>query len=206
MIAGGRFDLCPQHHFHGVQESVKSESGAEKVSPVNLGQQLQYLQHQLTDLHLEKLLGPEASIDLSDPQGALRQWVLVVTSEKEFCCCLLWWQWWGYKYATVSVCCGSFERVLSVCPLVIVMRLWICYSECMLWFLRKSTVTFASGDSDEIINICNVWKTVSMLTISWTSIQDLASAYILYTDTRSCIDVYMLFQDILYCGSWKHRQ
>jgi len=54
---------------------VKGE-GKDKLSPVNLGQQLQYLQHQLTDLHLEKLLGPDASVDLSDPQGALRQRLL----------------------------------------------------------------------------------------------------------------------------------
>nr|KAG5709365.1 hypothetical protein BaRGS_029214 [Batillaria attramentaria] len=59
-----------------IKETVKDEASAEKLSPVNLGQQLQYLQHQLTDLHLEKLLGPEASIDLSDPQGALRQRLL----------------------------------------------------------------------------------------------------------------------------------
>lgn len=56
-----------------MQEAVKDESAAEKMSPVALGKMLGYLQHQLTDLHLEKLLGPEASIDLSDPQGALRQ-------------------------------------------------------------------------------------------------------------------------------------
>ncbi|XP_076460483.1 dynactin subunit 2-like [Babylonia areolata] len=59
-----------------IKESVKGESGGDKLSPVNLGQQLQYLQHQLTDLHLEKLLGPDTSIDLSDPQGALRQRLL----------------------------------------------------------------------------------------------------------------------------------
>ncbi|KAL8563964.1 hypothetical protein ACOMHN_025295 [Nucella lapillus] len=55
-----------------IKESVKGESGGDKLSPVSLGQQLQYLQHQLTDLHLEKLMGPDASVDLSDPQGALR--------------------------------------------------------------------------------------------------------------------------------------
>ncbi|XP_050418061.2 dynactin subunit 2 [Patella vulgata] len=56
-----------------IKESVKDEKSTEKLSPVAMGKQLEYLQHQLTDLHLEKLLGPEASIDLSDPQGALRQ-------------------------------------------------------------------------------------------------------------------------------------
>jgi len=43
------------------------------MSPVSLSKQLEYLQHQLNDLHLEKLLGPEASINLSDPQGALQK-------------------------------------------------------------------------------------------------------------------------------------
>ncbi|XP_052812018.1 dynactin subunit 2-like [Mya arenaria] len=59
-----------------IKENVKSESADERLSPVQLGKQLSYLQHQLTDLHLEKLLGPEASIDLSDPQGALQKRLL----------------------------------------------------------------------------------------------------------------------------------
>lgn len=56
-----------------IKENVKDEASAEKLSPVAIGKQLEYLQHQLTDLHLEKLLGPDASIDLSDPQGALQK-------------------------------------------------------------------------------------------------------------------------------------
>ncbi|ESO82091.1 hypothetical protein LOTGIDRAFT_223566 [Lottia gigantea] len=59
-----------------IKETVKDDKSSEKLSPVAMGKQLEYLQHQLTDLHLEKLLGPEASIDLSDPQGALRQRLL----------------------------------------------------------------------------------------------------------------------------------
>lgn len=60
------------------------------MSPVALGKMLGYLQHQLTDLHLEKLLGPEASIDLSDPQGALRQWVFVkIELLESFCMSIL---------------------------------------------------------------------------------------------------------------------
>lgn len=55
------------------QENVKGESTSEKMSPVGLSKQLEYLQHQLNDLHLEKLLGPDASVDLSDPQGALQK-------------------------------------------------------------------------------------------------------------------------------------
>ncbi|XP_046565724.1 dynactin subunit 2-like [Haliotis rubra] len=56
-----------------IKDTVKDEKSTEKLSPVQMGKQLEYLQHQLVDLHLEKLLGPEASVDLSDPQGALRK-------------------------------------------------------------------------------------------------------------------------------------
>lgn len=59
-----------------IKDNVKDEASAEKLSPVAIGKQLEYLQHQLTDLHLEKLLGPDASIDLSDPQGALQKRLL----------------------------------------------------------------------------------------------------------------------------------
>lgn len=59
-----------------IKENVKEEASAEKLSPVAIGKQLEYLQHQLTDLHLEKLLGPDASVDLSDPQGALQKRLL----------------------------------------------------------------------------------------------------------------------------------
>ncbi|XP_064613800.1 LOW QUALITY PROTEIN: dynactin subunit 2-like [Liolophura sinensis] len=59
-----------------IQEAVKDESSSDKASPIVASKQLDYLQHQLADLHLEKLLGPEASIDLSDPQGALQKRLL----------------------------------------------------------------------------------------------------------------------------------
>ena len=55
------------------QESVKSTDAEAAVSPVPTGKQLEYLQHQLADLHLETLLGSEAKVDLTDPQGALAQ-------------------------------------------------------------------------------------------------------------------------------------
>ncbi|CAG5116298.1 unnamed protein product [Candidula unifasciata] len=59
-----------------IKENV-SEAGSDKsVSPVSIGKQLEYLQHQLADLHLEKLLGPEATLDLADPQGALQKRLL----------------------------------------------------------------------------------------------------------------------------------
>ncbi|XP_062574430.1 dynactin subunit 2-like [Saccostrea cucullata] len=60
---------------HSIQENVKKEATA-KTSPVDLSKQLEYLQHQLNDLHLEKLLGPEAKVDLSDPQGQLQKRLL----------------------------------------------------------------------------------------------------------------------------------
>ncbi|XP_048755747.1 dynactin subunit 2-like [Ostrea edulis] len=61
---------------HAIQENVKKDVTADKTSPVDLSKQLQYLQHQLSDLHLEKLLGPEAKVDLSDPQGQLQKRLL----------------------------------------------------------------------------------------------------------------------------------
>ncbi|CAL1536482.1 unnamed protein product [Lymnaea stagnalis] len=59
-----------------IKENVKEAGSGEGLSPVDLGKQLEYLQHQLADLHLEKLLGPEAHVDLSDPQGALKKRLL----------------------------------------------------------------------------------------------------------------------------------
>lgn len=61
---------------HAIQENVKKDATAEKISPVDISKQLEYLQHQLNDLHLEKLLGPEAKVDLSDPQGQLQKRLL----------------------------------------------------------------------------------------------------------------------------------
>ncbi|KAK7009100.1 Dynactin subunit 2 [Biomphalaria glabrata] len=59
-----------------IKENVKDTGSGETVSPVALGKQLEYLQHQLADLHLEKLLGPEAHVDLTDPQGTLKKRLL----------------------------------------------------------------------------------------------------------------------------------
>ena len=58
---------------HAIQENVKKDATAEKISPVDISKQLQYLQHQLSELQLEKLLGSEAKVDLSDPQGQLQK-------------------------------------------------------------------------------------------------------------------------------------
>ncbi|XP_022310704.2 dynactin subunit 2-like isoform X2 [Crassostrea virginica] len=61
---------------HAIQENVKKDATAEKISPVDISKQLQYLQHQLSELQLEKLLGSEAKVDLSDPQGQLQKRLL----------------------------------------------------------------------------------------------------------------------------------
>ena len=61
---------------HAIQENVKKDATAEKISPVDISKQLQYLQHQLSELQLEKLLGSEAKVDLSDPQGQLQKLVM----------------------------------------------------------------------------------------------------------------------------------
>uniref|UniRef100_A0A0B7ADH2 Dynactin subunit 2 n=1 Tax=Arion vulgaris TaxID=1028688 RepID=A0A0B7ADH2_9EUPU len=59
-----------------IKENVSDTGSGESLSPVTIGKQLEYLQHQLADLHLEKLLGLEACVDLADPQGALRKRLL----------------------------------------------------------------------------------------------------------------------------------
>lgn len=56
-----------------IKENVKEESTTEKLNPVAFSKQLEYLQHQLSDLQLEKLLGPDTTVNLSDPQGALQK-------------------------------------------------------------------------------------------------------------------------------------
>lgn len=40
-----------------------------------LAKQLAALKQQLVASHLEKLLGPDAAINLTDPDGALAKWV-----------------------------------------------------------------------------------------------------------------------------------
>ncbi|CAH1790279.1 unnamed protein product [Owenia fusiformis] len=59
-----------------LQATVKSEKSNDKTNPVVVAGQVEYLQNQLTDLHLEKTLGPDAQIDLGDPQGALHKRLL----------------------------------------------------------------------------------------------------------------------------------
>ncbi|XP_041367213.1 dynactin subunit 2-like isoform X2 [Gigantopelta aegis] len=59
-----------------IKDNIKDEKSSENLSPVAMGKQVEYLKHQLADLHLEKLLGPEASVDLADPQGAIKKRLL----------------------------------------------------------------------------------------------------------------------------------
>ena len=52
---------------------MKTDSSVEKTSPVPVARQMEYLQKQLTDLHLDKLLGKPSDLSLVDPQGALQK-------------------------------------------------------------------------------------------------------------------------------------
>lgn len=112
---------------------MKDESAAEKMSPVALGKMLGYLQHQLTDLHLEKLLGPEASIDLSDPQGALRQWVFVkIELLESFCMSILQSPFNNvsqFTHQVLLLLCASENLMNHSCFLSHVLnkrQIWIC--------------------------------------------------------------------------------
>ena len=53
------------------QTTVKESATEEKLTPVVLAKQLAALKQQLVASHLEKLLGPDAAINLADPDGAL---------------------------------------------------------------------------------------------------------------------------------------
>ncbi|CAK7296727.1 Dynactin subunit 2 [Vulpes lagopus] len=54
-----------------IKTTVKESATEEKLTPVVLAKQLAALKQQLVASHLEKLLGPDAAIDLTDPDGAL---------------------------------------------------------------------------------------------------------------------------------------
>uniref|UniRef100_A0A8C5N3D8 Dynactin subunit 2 n=1 Tax=Leptobrachium leishanense TaxID=445787 RepID=A0A8C5N3D8_9ANUR len=56
-----------------IQSTVKDSATEEKLSPVALATHVASLKQQLVSTHLEKLLGPEATINLTDPDGALAQ-------------------------------------------------------------------------------------------------------------------------------------
>lgn len=55
---------------------MKESATEEKLTPVVLAKQLATpWKQQLVASHLEKLLGPDAAINLTDPDGALAKWV-----------------------------------------------------------------------------------------------------------------------------------
>ncbi|XP_053564165.1 dynactin subunit 2 [Bombina bombina] len=59
-----------------IQSTVKESALEEKLTPVALAKQVATLKQQLVSTHLEKLLGPDAAINLTDPDGALAKRLL----------------------------------------------------------------------------------------------------------------------------------
>ncbi|GFT72091.1 dynactin subunit 2 [Nephila pilipes] len=59
-----------------MKESSAKESESLQVPPVVLVQQIEQLQKELQDLHMEKVLGSEALAEMSDPLGALHKKLL----------------------------------------------------------------------------------------------------------------------------------
>ncbi len=58
-----------------LQVTTKESSTEERLTPVALAQQAAQLKQQLVSAHLDSLLGPNAHINLTDPDGALAKWV-----------------------------------------------------------------------------------------------------------------------------------
>lgn len=58
-----------------VQAATKESNAEERLTPVVLAQQAAQLKQQLVSAHLDSLLGPQAHINLADPDGALARWV-----------------------------------------------------------------------------------------------------------------------------------
>ncbi|XP_069509694.1 dynactin subunit 2 isoform X2 [Ambystoma mexicanum] len=54
-----------------IQSSVKESAVEEKLTPVELVKQVAIIKQMLVSTHLEKLLGPDATVNLTDPDGAL---------------------------------------------------------------------------------------------------------------------------------------
>lgn len=57
--------------FVCVQAATKESNAEERLTPVVLAQQAAQLKQQLVSAHLDSLLGPQAHINLADPDGAL---------------------------------------------------------------------------------------------------------------------------------------
>ncbi|XP_053410933.1 dynactin subunit 2 [Nycticebus coucang] len=60
-----------------IKTAVKESATEEKLTPVVLAKQLAVLKQQLVASHLEKLLGPDAAVNLTDPDGALAKRLLL---------------------------------------------------------------------------------------------------------------------------------
>ncbi|XP_056129605.1 dynactin subunit 2 isoform X2 [Lampris incognitus] len=59
-----------------IQATTKEASTEERLTPVVLAQQAAQLKQQLVSAHLDSLLGPQAHINLADPDGALTRRLL----------------------------------------------------------------------------------------------------------------------------------
>lgn len=57
-----------------LQAAAKESNAEERLTPVVLAQQAAQLKQQLVSAHLDTLLGPQAHINLADPDGALARW------------------------------------------------------------------------------------------------------------------------------------
>jgi len=53
------------------QSAIKDTNAEERLTPVVLAQHAAQLKQQLVSAHLDSLLGPNAHINLADPDGAL---------------------------------------------------------------------------------------------------------------------------------------
>ncbi|XP_062401813.1 dynactin subunit 2 [Sardina pilchardus] len=59
-----------------IQATTRESSAEERLTPVALAQQAAQLKQQLVSAHLDSLLGPQAHINLADPDGALAKRLL----------------------------------------------------------------------------------------------------------------------------------
>ncbi|KAI4827499.1 hypothetical protein KUCAC02_030888 [Chaenocephalus aceratus] len=59
-----------------IQAATKDSNAEERLTPVVLAQQAAQLKQQLVSAHLDSLLGPQAHINLADPDGALARRLL----------------------------------------------------------------------------------------------------------------------------------
>lgn len=59
-----------------VQGSVKGDASGDNSNPILMAKQVEYLRQQVSDVHLENIIGTQAVIDSSDPQGALQRRLL----------------------------------------------------------------------------------------------------------------------------------